>query len=360
MTAAHPAELHRRGQPLTGLYPGWEMGQRISGPAGMDILILQHPRTKEEAYWWLSPDGEILACHALALRGTWQEALVKTLDPVLQPLSASLLDGAAPLPSEDDLLNEPLPLLRALPAPARLQLVTLWFQTARAAMHVISLTVLLEHENESPFSPAFIQKLFRTRLAGPHSLACSPFNGDIIRTELTITLEQGIACRFTDPQEELTFYLFWPHGDEGNTSPETIPPIFYLPKASLLVGEGLFTPLVPTFLLSWFIGTPHCVEELKQARPFTLEDYGVGHASALWDNLSSPKKTTERGKAGQILSSFPFSSLLWGQAAFLRPLGKTPFTPLEDEIHNKPTQKRAQKPYQPRKKKRKKGRKRRS
>lgn len=354
MTAAHPAELHSRGQPLTRLYPGWERGERLSGPAGVDALILHHPKTRQEACWWLSPDNELLACHALALRGTWRDTLIKTLDPTLQTISASLLDGTAPLPTEEALQNETLALLRTLPATGRLQLVTLWFQTMRAALHVIPPATLLEHDEESPFSKDRLQKLLRTRPAGPHSLACSPFHGGIIRTNLTMILEQAVACRFTDDKEGLTFYLFWPNQDADESPVKDAPPILYLPHASLLVGDSTLTPLVPAFLLSWFIGTPQCVEDLKQARPFTLEDYGVGHASALWDNsVSSPKK------AGQIASSFPFSSLLWEQSALLRPL-----SPLEDtvpgDVTPTPARKQTKKPYQPRKKKRKKGRKRRS
>lgn len=330
MKATVPASLRRDGQPLTRLHPGWLAGGRHHGPAGLEALILHHAQTGQEACWWLSPDGDILACHALALDEQISGQVLEAISPALQQVSTTLLSGEGPALTEADMPQDALAPLVGLPLLARLQLVGLWCRSSSASLLILPPAALLDRDEpdngnesgtETPFSPSLIRSLLDTRLAGPHTLACSPFSGRTLRTELTMPTDKGVACRFSDEEDGQTFYLFW-HIPAGQTVPtEGKTPFLYYPKGRLLAGDGPFTPLVPVFVLTWLISNPHCIEELKHARPFRLEDYGVGHASSLWDDVTPT--TSRREEAGQMPSSFPFSSPFWGRSSFFRTSGST-------------------------------------
>lgn len=331
MTAGLPASLRRDGRPIRQLYPGWRAVGRHWAPAGLDVLILRHDQTGQEVCWWLSPDNNLLACHALALDAHWSNRVMDTIAPALHQLSTTLLGKVTPLPAEASFPHEALAPLARLPHEACLQLLGLWFRTISAGLRLLPPSVLLERDDtppededsedsSAPFSPRFIKTLLETRPAGPHTLTCSPFSGRIVRAELTMPMERGVACRFSDERNGQTFYLFWPTPTGSSESQTTPAPLFYHPQEQLLIGEGPLTPLVPIFLLSWFINHPHCIEELKHARPFRLEDYGVGRASALWEEIttvSSASLYEPHEETGQNRTSFPFSSKLWGQSSIL-------------------------------------------
>ncbi|MCX8666931.1 hypothetical protein J3T99_04790 [Acetobacteraceae bacterium B3987] len=331
MTAGLPASLRRDGQPIRQLYPGWHLLGRHWAPAGLDVLILHHEQTGQDVCWWLSPDGDLLACHALALDTHWSSRVMEAITPPLHRLSTTLLGKVTPLPEEASFPHEALAPLARLPHTACLQLLGLWFRTVSTELRLLPSAVLLEQdstppesddaeESSKPFSPELIKTLLETRPAGPHTLTYSPFSGRIVRAELTMPMERGVACRFSDERNGQTFYLFWstPTGSgESQTAPA---PLFYHPQGQLLIGDGPLTPLVPVFLLSWFINHPHCIEELKHARPFRLEDYGVGRASALWEEIttvSSASMCESHEETGQNRTSFPFSSKLWMQSSIL-------------------------------------------
>lgn len=331
MTAELPASLRRDGKPLRQLYPGWHVIGRHWAPAGLDVLILRHRQTEQDVCWWLSPDDNLLACHALALDAHWGGRVMGAITPGLQQLSTTLLGKVTPLPEEAHFPHDALAPLARLPHAACLQLIGLWFRTVCTELRLLPPSVLLEQDdtppegeetedNSPPFSPKLIKALLETRPAGPHTLTCSPFSGRIVRAELTMPTEKGVACRFSDERNGQTFYLFWPTLTEKSETQATPAPLFYHPQGQLLIGDGPLTPLVPIFLLAWFINHPHCIEELKHARPFRLEDYGVGRASALWEEIttvSSASSCEEHEEAGQSRTSFPFSSKLWVQSSIL-------------------------------------------
>lgn len=323
MMAELPPSLHRDGQPVTRLYPGWQASGRHHGPAGLEALSLYHTKTGQEACWWLSSDGEILACHSLALNSHWNGLILEAIGPALQQVSTTLLSGEGPIPTEADLPHEALTPLANLPLMARLQLIGLWCRASSTGLRILPLADLLkqtEQDNtedaETPFSVTRLKSLFDTRPAGPHTLACSPFTGRTLRAELTMPTDKGVACRFSDEEDGQTFYLFWP-APAGQTVPkEKTTPFFYYPKGHLLAGDGPFTPLVPVFVLTWLISNPHCTEELRHARPFRLEDYGVGHASSLWEDVKPSTGMSQ--ETGQMPSSFPFLSPSWGRSSLFR------------------------------------------
>ncbi|MUG80120.1 hypothetical protein GM608_07805 [Bombella sp. ESL0380] len=349
MTAGLPVPLQRDRQPVERLYPGWQCNGRHPAPAGMEVLSLQHRHTGQEACWWLTPEGDILACHALALDKHWSQKIREAVAPALQQLSTTLLGRVTPLPAEACFPHEAMAPLTNLPHTARLQLLGLWFRSVSRSLLVLSPATLLDGEETSleleaadatgqPFAPRFIRAMLETRPAGPHTLACSPFSGRIIRAELTMPTDRGVACRFSDERNGETFYLFWP-GPAGQIDPQTTQqPLFYHPQGELLLGDGPLTPLVPIFLLSWFISNPNCIEELKHAHPFRLEDYGVGKASALWKDIAlapsssqTDTQATTQEETGQNRTSFPFSSRHWGQSFFFE-AGRTAGLPDRDRL----------------------------
>lgn len=322
MKAGLPASLHRDGHPLKRLYPGWQAIARYRGPAGLDVLTLQHEKTGQEACWWLTPDDEILACHALALDSEWNGKVLAAIGPALQQLGAALLSGEASLPEDSDALHEALISLTSLPSIAQLQLLGLWFQaTTSSSLHLLSPSSLMQEDDIQPdtsLPPRRLRSLLDTRPSGPHTLTSSPFSGRILRTELTMPTEKGVACRFSDEEAGQTFYLFWYSSTGQTTPPKDQTPVVYYPGDQLLLGDGPFVPLVPVFLLSWFISNPHCVEELKHAHPFRLEDYGVGRASALWEEMApvTLPSIEKHEETGQTRTSFPFSSEIWVRSSF--------------------------------------------
>lgn len=327
MKAGLPASLHRDGQTLTRLYPGWQASARYRGPAGLDVLSLHHEETGQEACWWLAADDEILACHALALDSHWNGLVMDAISPALQQLSASLLSGVSPLPEDSDALHETLTALTSLPPVAQFQLLGLWCQDASSSLHLLSPSSLSEEDDTQadtpvlPFPQKRMKSLLETRPAGPHTLTNSPFSGRMLRAELTMPTEKGVACRFSDEEEGQTFYLFWYSATGQTIAPKDQKPLFYYPRERLLLGDSPFLPLVPVFLLSWFVSNPHCVEELKHAHPFRLEDYGVGRTSALWEDVTpvSPMPSIEKRKeTGQTGASFPFSSKLWVRSSIFK------------------------------------------
>lgn len=329
MTVGLPPSLHRGGQPLTRLYPGWQASARYRAPAdGLDVLSLHHTETGQEACWWLSSDDEILACHALALDSHWNGQIMEAIGPALQQFCAALLSGETPLPDDGTGLHDSLVPLTSLPPVAQFQLLGLWFQAVVGTRLRLLSPASLPDDDEirpdtptAPFAPGRLRHLLDTQAVGPHTMTTSPFSGRMLRAELTMPTEKGVACRFSDEEDGQTFYLFWYNPTGRKAPPKDRKPLFYHPATRLLLGDSPFLPLVPVFLLSWFISNPHCVEELRHAHPFRLEDYGVGRASALWEEFvpATPAPAAEKQEeAGQNRTSFPFSSELWVRSSIFR------------------------------------------
>lgn len=340
--------LFHSGAPVTALYPGWRLLSRHHALEGLEVVLFGEGRSRREACWWVTPEGAHVASHALALPEDHRARLLNKLARVLGPLTEDTLTRT---PEEDAALDADAQAtaqtLAALPRSALLELLALWTNLALSGTLIVSAQEILapppedtaadrdvsrqdaadpeasSNKDEAPFSAARLRHLLSLappadqnvsdEKAPPLVMALSPFTGLPLRAQLVMRLPEGVAARFSDPDDDLVFYLFWPA--KGGV------PLLYYPRGPILLGDGPLTRILPSLLLAWFVAHPEAGAEARAAQPFRPEDFGAGAASSAWDSAWGEDEENESLESLGDVASPPWEEWLknaadpanWGQ-----------------------------------------------
>lgn len=264
------------GKPVERLYPGWRAVERRPVRAPFEVVLFREEASGREACWWLE-SGAYRASHVLALDPATRARLLAGMDPLFRPLAEGALRGAA---------AEGTPSGADLPVTAVRELAGSWMADHAPDLAVISPRDAIAAEGRIT-RERLARLLAARRTEGPLVVA-SPFSDLPLRGQLALDLGAGVtACRFEDAPEGAVFYLIW---EDGKAEPG-----LYDPDGHVLIADARLGPLLPGWILAWYAGHPEHAGAISAARPFLMEDFGLGRASSLRaSSFGAPSFGTER------------------------------------------------------------------